>query len=122
MSTQEDGNQSIEDYLKKLREHKGGMFEVKVLKHGGSVRAIAATAASQILHTMKNLNRTTITFQRRILPELFSTKALDKPKSGRAPTLKASVREHLRGRGIQVVYAGGLIDFIKIEPKMNPNI
>jgi len=105
-----------------LRENKAGAFQVKALKHGGSVRAISATAASQMHEAMKRLKVDCLTFPRSYLPDLLSTKALEKPKGGKPPTLKKSVREHLRARGIKVVYAGGLIDFIKIVPKQNPNI
>lgn len=117
-----DTKETIEEYLKRLRENKGGAFKVKVLKHGASPRAIAATAASQLLETMKSLKRDTLTYQRKMLPELFSVRSLKKATAGRPPTLKESVREHLRARGIKVIYSGGLIDFVKISPKKNPNI
>ena len=117
-----DTEETIEAYLKRLRENKGGAFKIKVLKHGASPRAIAATAVSQMFETMKTLKRDVLTYQRRILPELFSMKALKKSRAGLPPTLKESVREHLRARGIKVVYSGGLVDFVKISPKKNPNI
>lgn len=122
MAEEKDGNSSITDYLKKLRENKGGAFSINTLKHGGSIRAIAATAASQIHSAMDKQQRDIITIQRKMLPELLSTKALKSPRAGIQPTLKKSVREHLRARGIRVIYAGGLIDFERIIPKKNPNI
>lgn len=115
-------NDSIVEYLKRLRENKGGAFEVKALKHGGSVRAIAAIAASQIHAALEKMKMEVLTVQRRQLPELFSMKACQKPRAGKPPKLKESVREHLRARGIRVVYSGGLVDFIKMKPKQNPNI
>lgn len=118
----EDGKESITEYLRRLRENRGGAFSVKALKHGGGVKAIAATAASQIHAAMESRKQNTLTVQRKYLPELFSTKALLPPRGGKSPTLKPSVREHLLARGIKVQYAGGLIDFIKIQPKENPNI
>lgn len=122
MAGKEDGKESIVEYLRRLRENKGGAFSVRALKHGGGVRAIAATAASQIHAAMKKNKQETLTIQRKHLPELFSTKALIAPQAGKPPTLKPSVREHLLARGIKVQYAGGLVDFIKISPKENPNI
>lgn len=122
MAGKEDGRESIAEYLKRLRENKGGAFSVKALKHGGGVRAIAATAASQIHAALERIKQETLTVQRKHLPELFSTKALLSPRAGIPPTLKVSVREHLLARGIKVQYAGGLVDFIKIKPKKNPNI
>lgn len=116
------GEESISEYLQRLRENKGGAFSVKALKHGGGVKAIAATAASQIHSAMERIKQETLTVQRKYLPELFSTKALLAPRAGKPPTLKPSVREHLLARGIKVQYAGGLVDFIKISPKENPNI
>lgn len=115
-------NETIEEYLKRLRENKGGAFTAKALKHGGSVRAVAATAASQIHASMSRLKRDVITIQRKQLPELFSMKGCKSPRAGQPPTLKASVREHLRARGIKVIYSGGLVDFMKMTPKTNPNI
>lgn len=117
MAEKKDGNSSIAEYLKNLRENKGGAFKTNVIKHGGSLIAIAATAASQLNELMNELNRDVITIKRKKLPELLSTKALKPPRAGRAPTLKYSVREYLKERGFKVVYAGGLIDFIRIEPK-----
>lgn len=122
MGSHGKSNETIAEYLKRLRENKGGAFETKALKHGGSIRAVAATAASQIHASMERLKRDVITVQRKQLPELFSMKGCKSPRAGQPPTLKASVREHLRARGIKVVYAGGLVDFIKIKPKQNPNI
>ena len=115
-------NNSIVEYLKRLRENKGGAFEAKALKHGGSIRAIAATAAAQIHAALEKMKMETLTVQRRQLPELFSMKGCKKPGAGQPPSLKESVREHLRARGIKVVYAGGLVDFIKMKPKQNPNV
>jgi len=122
VSPGKSSKESVSEYLKRLRESKGGAFETKALKHGGSVRAIAATAAAQIHAAMEKMKSEVLTIQRRQLPELFSIKACQSPKGGKPPTLKESVREHLRARGIQVVYAGGLVDFIKMKPKKNPNI
>lgn len=122
MVDKEAGRESITEYLRRLRENKGGAFSVKALKHGGGIRAIAATAASQIHAALERRKQSTLTVQRKHLPELFSTKALLAPRGGKPPTLKPSVREHLLARGIKVQYAGGLIDFIKINPKQNPNI
>lgn len=113
---------SVVEYLKRLRENKGGAFEVKALKHGGSVRAIAAIAASQIHAALEKMKMDVLTIQRRQLPELFSMKACQKPKAGKPPTLKESVREHLRARGIKIIYSGGLVDFLLMRPKTNPNI
>ncbi len=104
------------------RESKGGAFEARALKHGGGIRAIAATAASQIHASLDKNKQETLTVQRKHLPELFSTKALLSPRAGKAPTLKPSVREHLLARGIKVQYAGGLVDFIRVMPKKGPNI
>jgi len=115
-------SESVVDYLKRLRENKGGAFEAKALKHGGSVRAIAATAAAQIHAALEKMKMEVLTVQRKQLPELFSMKACKKPGAGQPPTLKESVREHLRARGIQVIYSGGLVDFMKMRPKVNPNI
>ena len=120
--TGKDSEETIEEYLKRLRENRGGVFQTKVLKHGASPRAIGATAASQILATMKKLKRDTLTYQRSVLALMFSDKALQAPRAGKPPTLKNSVREHLRARGIKVKYSGGLVDFIKIKAKQNPNI
>jgi hypothetical protein len=122
MAGKEDGKGSITEYLRRLRDNKGGAFSAKALKHGGGVRAIAATAASQIHAAMERNKQVTLTVQRKHLPELFSIKALLSARAGKPPTLKPSVREHLRARGIKVQYAGGLVDFIKIKPKENPNI
>jgi hypothetical protein len=115
-------NNSVAEYLKRLRDNKGGAFEAKALKHGGSIRAIAATAASQIHAALDKMKRDVLTVQRRQLPELFSMKACKTPRAGQPPALKASVREHLRARGIKVVYSGGLVDFIRQKPKVNPDI
>lgn len=117
MTKEEKDSDSIIDYLKRLRENKGGAFSTEVLKHGGSVRAIAATAASQLKETMIKNKVEVLTYQRKALPNLFGDNAIDPPKAGKPPTLKRSVVEHLAKRGIGVKYSKGLIDFWKIEPK-----
>ena len=120
--TGKDSKETIEEYLKRLRENRGGAFQTKVLKHGATPRAIGATAAAQLLATMKKLKRDTLTYKRIDLPLLFSDRSVQAARAGKPPTLKKSVREHLMARGIKVVYSGGLIDFIKVTPKKNPNI
>ena len=118
----EEKGSNLLNRLRKLREAKGGAFGTHTLKHGGSVKAIAATAAQQLHHLMEARSVDIITIQRKHLPELFGDNALQAPRASMAPTFKRIVREHLRARGIQVVYAKGLVDFNKISPKKNPSI
>ena len=112
------------EWMKRLRENKGGAFSTKVLKHGGSIRAIAATAAKQLFEIMRERKIDVVSIQRRYLVDMFGDNSLQPPKAGRPPTLKRSVTEHLAARGIRVEYSkrSGIIDFWKISPKKNPRL
>ena len=120
--TKEEKDISLLERFRKLRETPGGAFGDKALKHGGTVRAVAVVAAKQILDVMQKRNVEIVTFQRKHLPELFGMNAIQPPRAGQPPLLKKTVREHLRARGLKVEYAKGLIDFVKITPKKNPNL
>ena len=115
-------SEDVVEYLKKLREAKGGAFSVKALKHGGTPRGIAATAATQIFEWMKANKMETMTVRRRDLPELFGVQALMPPRAGRQATFTKYIREHFRARGLKIQYSKGLVDFIKQKQKHNPQI
>jgi hypothetical protein len=119
-----DTVEDIRSYLQSLRkaEQTGGAFNVKALKHGGTPRAIAAMAASQILDAMRERKVDVLTIRKTDLPELFGENALEEPKNGRAPTLKSYILTHLRARGVYVAYYKGLVDFFRKEPTKNPKI
>jgi len=105
------------EWMNRLRDNKGGAFSVGILKHGGSVRAVATTAARQIREVMTKRRIDVVSYQRRRLVKMFGDNALEVPRAGKPPTLKRSVVEHLAARGIGIVYTKGLIDFFKITPK-----
>lgn len=118
MTKEKKDTSSIVDYLRKIRENKGGAFSVGVIKHGGSIKAIAATAARQIREVMTKRKVDIVSYQRKQLPNMFGDNALEVARAGKPPTLKRSVVEHLAARGIKVVYTKGIVDFFRIKPKV----
>ena len=120
MEEKEESN-SILSYLKKvgIAREKGGAFFEESLRLAGTVKGVSMKIANMLNKAFKAKDTNVLTFKRTQLPELFGMVALEPPRAGKPPTIKNSVREHLRARGIKYVYSrnAGLIDFIKTPPK-----
>jgi len=117
LTKEEKDSSSAFDWMKKLRQNKGGAFSTNVIRHGGSIKAIAATAARQIREVMTTRRVDIVSYQRKHLVNMFGDNALEAPRAGKPPTLKRTVVEHLSARGIKTVYTKGIVDFFKITPK-----
>lgn len=88
------------------------------MRHGATAGSIAAMFSQHVNEYFDKHKTEYLVVRRSALPVLMSNLAL---KTGsKLPTLRITVRRHLRAYGIAVRYAKGLIEFKKIKPTKNP--
>lgn len=124
MTKDKKGSHDIKSFLDKLRRgsEKGGAFYEKSTRLHGTVKGASIGLANQLKKAMKAKDTEVITVRRQNLPTMIGMICLEDPESGKPPTIKDSVREHLRARGIRIKTrrigdSFGLIDFYKAETK-----
>lgn len=119
-----DKKKSIKEILKELRKNKTAALEKHSHDYGVTASTITAIVAAQINKRFDKMEShgdyPFWTIRRKDIIHHFGPNSTIDRKG--QPTLKHSIRERLRAYGISAHHKRGLVEFIRIKPKKNPQI